>query len=551
MTTETAALPEIVAFGNGTLAARPSGVTDAARIGGKGAHLVDMADAGLPVPPGFVLPIALCQRYQAEGPAVLAAAMAGVDQHMRQLEASLGRGFGSARRPLLVSVRSGAAVSMPGMLETLLNIGLDRQALGGLIRTTGDARFAWDCRRRLIRQFAEVVHGAPAVPFDELVGVALRDADVDNPRDLDFAGQEALAEAFSRHFRAFAGSDFPEDPRCQLRAAIEAVLRSWTSGKARAYRRSVGLDDAGGTAVIVQAMVYGNAGTNSGAGVAFTRDPDSGAPGLYADFCAGGQGEDVVSGRVTTAGAGVLERGLPAVWDELGHLGRRLEALFHDMQDLEFTVERGRLWLLQTRSGWRSPRAALRIAVDLVAEGLIDEATALDRLADIDPAVLRRQRLCLGPDDQPLAYATPAGSGCAAGAAAFDVDGVRRLVAAGRPAILVRSDIATADIEGLRLAQGVVAAAGSRTAHAAVVARAMGKVCLVGCAQLRIAGNGKSAGFGEVTIGEGEGLSLDGDSGAVYGGLLPMRGEPPPPELAIVEGWARRRHSRGAVAARG
>jgi pyruvate,orthophosphate dikinase len=324
------------------------------------------------------------------------------------------------------------------------------------------------------------------------------------------------------------------------------VLRSWTSGKAGSYRRLAGLPDEDGTAVTVQAMVFGNAGPTSGSGVAFTRDPDSGEPRLYADFCFGGQGEDVVAGRLAVIGAVELARRLPAVWADLQRAAVRLEREFGDMQDLEFTVENGRLWLLQSRAGWRSPRAAVRIAVDLVADGLIDERTALDRTAGIDSRVLEERRLMIGADDQPLARATPASAGCATGALAFDVESARRLAAEGQPVILARHDLSTADIEGLRLAEGVVTAAGARTSHAAVVARAMGKVCLVGCRKLVVAEDGASCRFGDVVVGAGEFVSLDGDSGAIHRGRLPIiRGEPAP-ELAKLEEW----RSRAAASTR-
>jgi pyruvate,orthophosphate dikinase len=540
MTVDRAA--EVVAFGDAAGSAPPAalGVED---LGAKAVHLIRMASAGLPVPPGFVLSTDVCRHYHRDGPAALDPVMAAVQGHLGALEARLDRGFGTARRPLLLSVRSGAAQSMPGMLETLLNVGLNRAAIGGLLRATGNPRFVWDCYRRLVQQYAEVVEGLGVAPFADLVEAELAKAGVDALADLDFAHLESLAEAFLLRFRSLTGRDFPEDPQQQLRAAVEAVLRSWMSDKARTYRRLAGLSDVGGTAVTVQAMVFGNVGPTSGSGVAFTRDPDSGEKRLFADFCFGGQGEDVVSGRFAVIGTQRLAGRLPAVWAELRRIATRLEGEFRDMQDFEFTVENGQLWLLQSRPGWRSPQAAVRIAVDLVADGLIDEQTALDRLAGIDARALEQRRLTVGGDDRPLAHATPASFGCAVGVLAFDVESAHKLAAAGRPVILARHDLSTADIEGLRLAEGVVTAAGARTSHAAVVARALGKVCLVGCRDLSIAEDAACCSFGGAVVTAGEFISLDGAAGTIYRGRLPITKEAPLPELATVQEW--RSRSRG------
>ena len=546
-TAPTQGAPAIVAFGHGERATAGLGADD---LGLKALNLANMAGAGLPVPPGFVLTTGFCRRYHAdrggEGRGLLDSASAAIGGQLQRLETATGRGFGSLRRPLLLSVRSGAAVSMPGMLETVLNVGLNRRDLGGLIRATGSPRFAWDCYRRLIQQYAEVVAGCPAEPFAGIVEAELNRAGLDDPRQLDFAALEAVAEAFLRCYRQLTGEEFPEDPRRQLSDAIEAVMRSWMSARARAFRQMAGLDDAGGTAVTVQAMVFGNDGPSSGSGVAFTRDPDTGEKKLFVDFCAGAQGEDVVSGRFAVIGAGDLASRLPAAWADLSAAAQRLEALFRDMQDCEFTIERGRLWLLQSRSGWRSPRAALRIAVDMVGEDLIDEAMAVERLAHLDPGALVGRRLAINhANAAPLARATVASAGCAVGAVAFDPPGIERLVAAGTPAILVRHELGTADIDALRLADGIVAAAGARTSHAAVVARGFGKVCLVGCGGLSIAPDARSCRFGDAAVSAGEFLSVDGEEGVVYRGRLAIAADEPPPELALLEEWRARAIERG------
>ncbi|MGZ8995318.1 MAG: pyruvate, phosphate dikinase [Rhodospirillales bacterium] len=550
MTTDRAASrTEVVAFGSAAGAGPEPAALSVEGLGAKAVHLIRMAAAGLPVPSGFVLSTEVCRRYHRDGRAALDPVMAEVQGHLGALEAKLDRGFGAARRPLLLSVRSGAAQSMPGMLETVLNVGLTRTAISGLLRATGNPRFVWDCYRRLVQQYAEVVEGLSVEPFADLADAELAEAGVDTLADLDFAHLESLAEAFLLRFRSLTGHDFPEDPQQQLHAAIEAVLRSWMSDKARTYRRLSGLSDAGGTAVTVQAMVFGNAGQTSGSGVAFTRDPDTGEKRLYADFCFGGQGEDVVSGRFAVIGAQRLAGRLPAVWTELQRIATRLEGEFRDMQDFEFTVENGRLWLLQSRPGWRSPRAAVRIAVDLVAEGLIDEQTALDRLVGMDARALEQRRLTVGADDRPLAHATPASFGCAVGALAFDVEAARKLVAAGRPVILARHDLSTADIEGLRLADGVVTAAGARTSHAAVVARALGKACLVGCRDLRIAKDAACCRFGSVVVSAGEFISLDASTGTIYRGRMPVTKEATLPELATIEEWRSRARGSTSVGA--
>ncbi len=507
------------------------------RCGGKAAALIRMAAAGLPVPPGFVLTTELCRRYHRLGRSVVDTAMAEVRAAMTALERTTGRGFGDSRRPLLVSVRSGAAVSMPGMLETVLNVGLNNEALSGLIRQSGSPRFAWDCYRRLVQQFAEVVHGKPAQPFAAIVEDEVRTVGAATERELDFAAWERVTASFLTLYRTLTGRAFPSDPYRQLDDAIEAVLKSWMSDRARLFRRLEDLSDEGGTAVTVQAMVYGNVGSRSGAGVGFTRDPASGEKRLYLDFRSRAQGEDVVSGRASAAGAEGLVQAQSAVFAEIERAAALLETLFGDMQDFEFTVEDGRLYLLQARTGYRSPLAALRIAVDMVEEGLIDRETALARLAQIDLEAIAVHRLEVGAGATTLLRATPASGGVAVGAAAFDATAVDRLVRQGIPAILIRDDLSTADIGAIAAAAGVIARRGARTAHAAVVARRLGKVCLVGAHTLRPAPDGGAATVGEATIAEGDFLSIDGKAGLVYAGRLPIVSDRPERALVVVRGW--------------
>lgn len=506
-------------------------------VGGKAAGLIRMARTGLPVPPAFVLSTALCRRYRDDAEAALADARALTRRGMAALEAATARTFGDRRRPLLVSVRSGGAVSMPGMLETVLNVGLTPDSVHGLIRQTGDPRFAWDCCARLVRQLCAVAHGGSDRPFADAVAAELRTCDADAEDGLDFAALERLAQGFLGLYRARARQPFPADPYAQLDQAVEAVLRSWTAHKARDFRRLHGLSDAGGTAVTVQAMVFGNAGADCGAGVGFTRDPDTGERRLYLDFLFDTQGEDVVSGRQAAGGDSGLRRAMPEVWAEIEGVAAALEAEFRDMQDFEITVEAGRLWLLQTRPGYRSPLAAVRIAVDMVAEGLIDPAAALARIDGIDLEHLERRRLAVPAGTEPLARGIPASAGVAVGAACFDAAAVDRAAARGEPAILLRRDFATADIAAIAKADGVITAAGARTAHAAVVARQMGKACIVGCTALALPAEGGAGRFGDAMVAAGDNLSMDGETGAIYPGALPITAERPDADLARIARW--------------
>jgi pyruvate,orthophosphate dikinase len=518
-------------------------------VGNKAWNLMRLAAAGLRVPPAFVLSTAWCRRgVSADDPELRRRLSEGI----ARLETVSGLGFGSARRPLLVSVRSGAAVSMPGMLETVLNVGLTLASLDGLIRLTGNPRLAWDSYRRLVQNYAEIVAGLPAAPFEALLAGALDD--IANERELDFRALRAVTQGMLQRYAELAGAPFPADPMTQLAQAVAAVFRSWDAPKAATYRRLKGLSDAIGTAVIVQVMVFGNAGGRSGAGVAFTRDPASGGPGLYFDFCSNGQGEDVVAGRRTVSDSRRLEHVLPAVFTELQAVRAKLEAEFREVQDFEFTVQDSRLYLLQTRTAQRTPWAALRTAVDMVQEGLITSEEALRRLAEVDLTTITRSRFA-EPLPEPLAYAVVAGHGVANGAIAFDAGSVQRLTAAGQSAILVRPGTVTSDIAGMAEVTGILTAAGSRTSHAAVVARQLGKVCLVGCQQLLIDLDRRVCRIGTQKIVEGDPLSLDGNSGAIYPGLLPMVQERPERELAVIAGWQEsvthipRRASGGAAGA--
>ncbi|MBT9502593.1 MAG: pyruvate, phosphate dikinase [Burkholderiaceae bacterium] len=486
-------------------------------MGFKAWNLLRMAQLLLPVPPAFVIGTRYCldpeARAQATKPDLWRSAL-------QALEQSAGRVLGDSRHPLLLSVRSGAPVSMPGMMETLLNIGLCDATVAGLLRQTGNPRLVWDAYRRLVATYGEVVAGLPAQLFDD-VRTALFGAQ--DERQLDFADLRLLTRRCLEAFAQAAGRPFPQTPSEQLAEAIEAVLASWTSAKACEYRRLNGIPDTIGTAVTVQCMVFGNAGGQSGAGVGFTRDPASGEPALWVDFLFDAQGEDVVSGRRSANGHDQLAAVLPDVWQQLSDAARRLEQAFGDMQDFEFTVQEGRLFMLQTRSGKRTPLAAARIALDLLEEGVISQGLALDRTAAIDRGALARTRLVAQTEGRfepltPLGRAATASHGIAVGEIALDEARAALRHGAGVPVVLVRRDAETGDLAALELAVGLLTQRGARTSHAAVVARQLGKVCLVGCSALEIDEGARTITAGGRSLHEGELLTLDGNDGAFYAG---------------------------------
>ncbi len=515
------------------LSGTPLAPGGADEVGNKAWNLMRMAQARLPVPEAFVLPTRWCGR--ANSASALSAALT---QGVRRLEEATGLRFGGLSRPLLVSVRSGAAVSMPGMMETVLDVGLNAETVEALIRLTGNPRLAWDSYRRLVQGYAEVVAGLPPGPFDAATAAAMATAEAETEWELDHRDLRALTRAMLVCYRDLAGTDFPDDPSVQLFEATQAVLRSWKADKAVSYRRLNGIDDSSGTAVTVQRMVFGNAGCASGSGVGFTRNPATGAHELYFDFQFDGQGEDVVAGRRKLSDHDQLARVLPAVWTRLNEICRELEALFGDAQDFEFTVQSGDLFLLQTRRAKRTDWAAVTIAVDMLAEGLISQEAARAQIAHVDLASVVRTRF-KPPTPPALATALVASIGVASGAIALDVATVLRLTAAGTPAILVRWDTETADIEGMAQAVGILTGSGGRTSHAAVVARQTGKVCLVACPGLEIDLVRRQCRIGDALLDEGAMLALDGDSGTIHSGELAIETERPEAALAAIASWPR------------
>jgi pyruvate,orthophosphate dikinase len=505
----------------------------AAEVGSKAAELARLSTLRLPVPPAFVLPTSLCAGVTAGEDAAMKALRKGLVAGIGWLEQTMKRRLGDTRAPLFVSVRSGAERSMPGMLDTILNVGMNGVSVHGLIRLTGNPRTAFDSWRRFIQGYVEVVGGVAPGGFSALVGEMVRAEGVVDEAELDSEALERLTEQFMT-LAVRLGHAPPEDPIEQIAEAAEAVYRSWEGERARAYRGLNGLERLKGTAVTVQAMAFGNSGGDSGAGVAFSRDPATGEKTLYVDFLADAQGEDVVSGRRSPGDAALLARRMPEVARRLEEGARMLETACRDTQDMEFTVERGQLWFLQTRTAKRTPRAALKIAVDMVEEGLIERREALQRLGGVDLAAARVARFAEPAES--AARATVASPGVACGRACFTSARASEVAKRGEPAILIRRDTSTEDVAGFAAAAGVLTAVGGRTAHAAVVARQMGKVCLVGCRSLIVDEARGAASFGERPVREGDWIALDGATGEISLGRRTTIAEDPP-EAAIVRRW--------------
>lgn len=512
-------------------------------IGFKAYNLWRMARAGMPVPQAFVLGTAFCREFFQHHRKPVAGLRELLQARIRDLERASGLAFGGARKPLLLSVRSGAPVSMPGMLETVLDIGVCDATVPGLLRLTGNPRLVWDSYRRLVQSFAEVVHQLPAGRFEAALVARIQEAGVESARELDFQSLRTLTRDYLGLYEEMVGQAFPQQPLDQLEAAVVAVWASWAAVKAAEYRRLNQLADDLGTAVTVQRMVYGNAGGTSGAGVAFTRDPASGEPLLYLDFMFNAQGDDVVSGRLSMPDGDRLGTVLPAAFQDVAKAARLLEKEFRDMQEFEFTVQDGKLYVLQTRTGKRNAWAALRIAIDQVEEGLIEPAAAVERLAGIDLATIQRLHVVPASAGAALCRAVGAGGSVAIGEIALDSDRAREVAAAGRHAILVRESTSTEDITGIVAAVGILTAAGGRTAHAAVVARQLEKVCVVGCDVLSVDLPHRRCSVAGRQLSEGDVLSLDGETGDVFVGSVAVTTEKPEANLARALRWREERQA--------
>ncbi|WP_432200485.1 pyruvate, phosphate dikinase [Erythrobacter sp. W53] len=503
---------------------------DKSIAGGKGANLAEMAAIGLPVPPGFTIATEECLSYLGEGGDFSEKLRSDVAASLKHIEASVGKNFGDAADPLLVSVRSGAAISMPGMMDTVLNLGLNDETVQGLAATSGDERFAWDSYRRFIQMYADVVLGLDHGLFEEALEIAKEDNGFYSDTELSADDWRSLVDEYKRIAEAELGHAFPQDPQEQLWGAIRAVFDSWDSERAKIYRRLNDIPHDLGTAVNVQAMVFGNMGESSATGVAFTRDPSTGEKAYYGEWLVNAQGEDVVAGIRTpqyltktareAAGADKpsMEEAMPDAYGELARVFDLLERHYRDMQDIEFTVERGKLWMLQTRSGKRTAKAALKLAVDMVGEGLIDKKEAILR---VDPMALDQ---LLHPTLDPEAHrdvltaGLPASPGAASGKIVLDADTAETLSERGEKVILVRVETSPEDIHGMHAAAGILTARGGMTSHAAVVARGMGRPCVSGAGAVSITRDSKALRIGNRELTEGDIITIDGGTGEVMAG---------------------------------
>jgi len=494
-------------------------------LGGKGANLAEMTNLGLPVPPGFIISTDAC-RYYLENGSVPDGLAAEVTDHLKRLEADMGRDLGAANDPLLVSVRSGAKFSMPGMMETVLNIGLSDASVDGLAKKAGSDRFAWDSYRRLIQMFGKTVLDIEGEKFEHALDAAKTAKGTKNDLDLDADDLKALVGTYKQIVRDETGRDFPQDPREQMDMAVNAVFDSWNAPRAILYRRQERIPSDLGTAVNVVAMVFGNLGLDSGTGVAFTRDPGSGQQGVYGDYLQNAQGEDVVAGIRNTVPLQDLEKIDAKSYGELMEIMSTLENHYKDLCDIEFTIERGKLWMLQTRVGKRTAAAAFRIAIQLVDQGLIDIDEALRRVSGAQLAQLMFPRFDASAKATVITKAISASPGAAVGKVVFDSAAAVEWAAKGEDVILVRRETNPDDLHGMIAARGILTSRGGKTSHAAVVARGMGKTCVCGAEELEVDVNARKFTARDITIKEGDVISIDGTSGTVYEGNVPVSASP-------------------------
>jgi len=508
-------------------------------LGGKGANLCEMTRIGLPVPPGFVVTTEACLAYLKEN-RLPPGLMDEVQAQLRQVEEATGKRFGAAADPLLVSVRSGSAMSMPGMMDTILNLGLNDRSLAGLIAATGNPRFGWDAYRRMIQLFGKVALGVPDEPFDREMAALKREAGVRQDVDLAAEHLQQLAQRFLEVVREHTGHPFPDDPYRQLEVAIAAVFRSWNGKRAIDYRRQFKISPAmaNGTAANICTMVFGNMGNDSATGVGFTRNPGTGERAVFGEYLTNAQGEDVVAGIRTPKPIAAMAQEMPAQHAALMDLAAKLEAHYREVQDFEFTIERGKLWALQTRNGKMNALALVRTSVEMEREGLIDRRRALLR---VPPEMLEQllvPRLDPSFKGQPLATGLPASPGAASGMIVFDADTAEARGKAGEKIILVREETKPEDIHGFFAAQGVLTSRGGKTSHAAVVARGMGKPCVSGAESIVVDVHNKVANVGPAVLKEGQVITIDGSSGAVYFGEVPTVEVEFSQDMATLLGWA-------------
>jgi pyruvate, orthophosphate dikinase len=510
-------------------------------LGGKGANLAEMTNLGLPVPQGFTITTEACTQYYEDGRQINDEIKGQIAEYIGKMEEITGKKFGDKENPLLVSVRSGARASMPGMMDTILNLGLNEDVVETLAAKSNNPRWAWDCYRRFIQMFSDVVMEVSKSEFEKLIDAKKAEKGVENDVDLDADDLKDLAMQFKKKYSDTLGKDFPTDPKEQLIEAVKAVFRSWDNPRANVYRRDNDIPYSWGTAVNVQMMAFGNMGPTSGSGVAFTRDPATGENKFYAEVLMNAQGEDVVAGVRTPMKFEALKEIMPEIHDELLVIADKLEHHYRDMQDMEFTIEDGKLYMLQCRNGKRTAKAALKIAHDLVEEGMIDKKTAL--LA-VDPRNL--DSLLHGSFSKAtlegaemIGKGLPAAPGAATGAIVFTAEEAKLQGAQGRKVVLVRRETSPEDIEGMKAAQGILTARGGMTSHAAVVARGMGACCVAGCSDIVFSADETSFTLGGKTYKEGDVISFDGSTGNIYDGELPVQdGAVEDEDFATIMQWA-------------
>ncbi|HKV14307.1 MAG TPA: pyruvate, phosphate dikinase, partial [Reyranella sp.] len=520
----------VYGFGNGTA----DGKADMRDLlGGKGANLAEMSSIGLPVPPGFTVTTEVCTYYYANNRAYPKELKAQVSAALAQVEKIVGRKFGDAENPLLVSVRSGARASMPGMMDTVLNLGLNDTTVLGLARSSGDERFAYDSYRRFIQMYCNVVLEIDHHNFEEVLEQKKNDLDIHLDTELKAADWKDVIKQYKKVIERELGKPFPQDPQEQLWGAVGAVFGSWMNQRAITYRKLHDIPESWGTAVNVQAMVFGNMGDDCATGVAFTRNPSTGENLFYGEYLVNAQGEDVVAGirtpqQLTIQGKEAqksdkpaMEEVMPEVYRQLAEIRARLERHYHDMQDIEFTVQSGKLYMLQTRNGKRTAKAALKIAVDMVREGLIDRKEAVTRIAPASLDQLLHPTLDPKAERKVLAKGLPASPGAAFGKVVFTADAAEKMARDGEKVILVRRETSPEDIHGMHAAQGILTSTGGMTSHAAVVARGMGKPCVAGAGDVRIDGKAGTLTVRGTTVKAGEAITLDGSTGEVMLGVVP------------------------------
>ena len=492
-------------------------------LGGKGANLAEMTNIGLPVPQGFTITTEACTKYYEDGKKINDEIKGQIMDYIEKMEEITGKKFGDKKNPLLVSVRSGARASMPGMMDTILNLGLNEDVVETIAEMSGNPRWAWDCYRRFIQMYSDVVMEVGKKYFEELIDKMKAEKGVTQDVELTADDLKVLAGQFKDEYKSKIGADFPSDPKEQLMGAVEAVFRSWDNPRANVYRRDNDIPYSWGTAVNVQSMAFGNMGDDCGTGVAFTRDPATGAKGLFGEFLTNAQGEDVVAGVRTPMKISEMADKFPEAFKQFQDVCHTLEDHYRDMQDMEFTVEHGKLFMLQTRNGKRTAQAALKIACDLVDEGMIDEKQAVKM---IDP---RNLDTLLHPqfDAKALKAATPMGKGlgaspgAACGKIVFSAEDAVEWAARGEKVVLVRLETSPEDITGMKSAQGILTVRGGMTSHAAVVARGMGTCCVSGCGDIKMDEANKKFELAGKTFVEGDYISIDGSTGNIYDGIIP------------------------------